>query len=66
MRYNRTWKYMIRKVGYIVTLRLTEAFRVGLKLRLITAGRVFIAKRVTLIGNRLTLIYEEEYSPNWI
>ena len=62
----RSWRKLIRRVRRIVMLNLTELPRVGISLRLRTLGRLFIARRVTLEGHKVTLIYRELHSENWI
>ena len=66
MIYETSWRKLIRRVGRIVKLLPTEILRVGIRRRLITLGREFTVRRITMVGNRLTLIYEEDYTPNWI
>ena len=56
----------MRKVDRIISLSLIELHRLGLKPKLRTLGRVFIARDVTLENFKKTIIYRENHSENWI
>ena len=46
-----TWKNLRTKVARIRSLYLTELVRVGIKQKLRTGGRRYIARRVTIENN---------------
>ena len=56
----------MRKVNRIVKLKLTELHRLRMKPKIMTLGRVFRAREVTLGNFKKTIIYREDHSENWI